>query len=273
MHPMATERSITPGRKAAPKNYRLPEELFVAVSAMSDLFHAGTIIRVGEDAVAEQLIELGFLPSTKKAAVMPTAETVTTKEAVAASLEDIRELLESMHSRLKSTMRARFILRASTNKQLATAFARWPNVADIVIPRPVKESHELLPLKLFVHPRTQIALDEYVEALRGQYPDASLSMAIHLSIRRKCTLVGLDPLELWRTGKPFLRPTFTRLPHPDVTYETRSFEERAIAIHMALKVLGDATVAHGLDALVLPTPLQDTIERFFGAVALTTLEE
>ena len=96
---MATERSITPGRKAAPKNYRLPEELFGAVSALSDLFHAGTIIRVGEDAVSEQLIELGFLPATKKAAAMPTAETVTTKEAVATSLEDVRELLESMHAR------------------------------------------------------------------------------------------------------------------------------------------------------------------------------
>lgn len=270
---MPRERSLTPGRKALARTYRLPDDLFVAASALADLFHVGMLTRVGEDAVAEQLIELGYLPATKKAAAMPTSATATTDAAVRAALDDIRELLEAMHGRLRSTSTSRFGLRQSTRKQLLAAFARWPHVPAFKAPRPEHHAHEQHPIKLFIHPRTQVALDEWVVALHTQMPGASLSKAVHIALRAKCERVGLDPLEQWRTKAVFTTPAFTRLPHPDATYDTRSLEERAIAITMAMGILGEATVRLGLGTQVLPREVLDSVERVTGALETTELEE
>jgi hypothetical protein len=270
---MPTERSITPGRKALAKTYRLPEDLYLAAASLSDLFHAGTLTRVAEDAVSEQLIELGYLTATKKAAVFPQRDAITTDAAVLSSLEDIRELLEAMHGRLRSTSTSRFVLRQSTLKALKAALSRWPNVPEWKPQRPRKGEHEHHPIKLHIHPRTQIALDEWVETLKTQYPDASLSKAIHIAIRAKCERVGLDPLQLWRERGAFTTPVFTRFPHPDATWDTRSLEERAVAITMALEVLGAAVVEHKLSIQTLPSVVQDSVDRLMGALSTTTLEE
>jgi hypothetical protein len=134
-------------------------------------------------------------------------------------------------------------------------------------------AHEQHPIKLFIHPRTQVALDEWVAALHTQIPGASLSKAVHIALRAKCEHVGLDPIEQWRTKAVFPTPAFTRLPHPDATYDTRSLEERAIAITMAMGILGEATVRLGLGTQVLPREMLDSVERVTGALETTELEE
>jgi hypothetical protein len=271
---MAQERSLTPGRRPVPKTYRVPEDIYAATTALADMFHGGVFSRVGEDAVCEYLTELGLLPASSKAGIMPRPETVTTEEASRASLEDIRELLEAMHGRIRSSTTAHFVLRSTTNKQLRAAFAKWPNVPEFVYPRIKRYEYDsTTPTKLFVHQRTQIALNELSEHLKLQIPNISLAKCIHISIRHKCKAVGVDPLELWRDRKPFTRPAFTRLPHPDTTYDTRSLEERAMAVTLALKVLADATLAHGFDLAVLPPGVSSAAERLFAALETTPLEE
>jgi hypothetical protein len=271
---MAHERSLTPGRRPVPKTYRLPEDLHIATAALADMFHGGVFSRVGEDAVCEHMTHLALLPRSKPAADMPVPETMTTEDAVRASLDDIRELVEAMNGRLRSSTTAHYVLRKATNKQLRAAVAAWPNVADFVYPRVKRYEYDsTTPTKLFIHQRTLVALNTWGETMKQNVPGSSIAKCIHLAIRYKCDNVGLNTIEMWRDGKRFTHPTFKRLPHPDTTYDTRSLEERAMAITMALKVLADATLAHGFETKTLPANVASAFERFFAALDTTNTEE
>lgn len=273
---MATERSsVSPIKRALTKSYRVDPDLRPAVLAMADLLHASVASRVVEDAVVESLLELGYLPSGTKRGLMPTVADTTTPAKAAGAQDSLCDLFDALSGRLQSSSAsASFFARAVTLSSLENAVETFPQQPPFFWPaRKGVDAAELdLPQKMWMHPRTELALRAWVDELMKRSTKASASSAIQQAIRLKIENLGMDPTEFIADPKKvWKRPVWKKLPHPDATFETRSLEERLLALLQALENLAAAGVAHGYRAVLSPR-LKGSAERFLSLMAHQTLD-
>lgn len=206
---MAVERSsISPLKRPLAQTYRVDPDLRPAIVATADLLHASVASRVAEDAVVEALLDLGYLPSGTQRGLMPTVEAITTKEKAEAAQAALCDLFDALSGRIQgSTAPNQFYGRAVSLAALENAIEQYPRQPPFFWP--ARKGHDQAnletPQKLFIHPRTRVALDAWTTELAKRSTKASVAGSIHHALSLKLENLGIDPSDFLVDSKKVLK--------------------------------------------------------------------
>ncbi|MDP2345745.1 MAG: hypothetical protein Q8O67_32680 [Deltaproteobacteria bacterium] len=267
-----SERSSTPSKRLAPRNYRFEADVFPAVLAVAELLHAGDRVRFAEDALVEAVYDLGLL-NVAKAPLMPRATTLTSPLEVSNAIADVEALMNAMGGRLAARLGATFLLRAATFHHAVRVLETFPKQKKFAWPaaplRREVEREDPRGVKAALHPRLEMAVDQWVNDLAKETARPGRTFALQRAVRMKLTNLGVDPLEHFQKPKlVFRQPQFVRMPHPQASFETRAMEERFLAIIQALE-----TIAAAAPEVVVPPSFKSTADRLIQVAEAVGREE
>lgn len=235
--------TITPSTKSVPRVVHFEADTFPAVLAVSDLLFAGNRIAFAESALIDALYDIGVL-NAPRAPLLPHAETLKTAAEQDAAFADVITLMTAMANRLATQTRSPFFLREATLAYAKRAFA-YPAAKPFAWPVPPArreiDAVKPLQLKVSLHPRLEMALDQWQSELKEESARGGRAHALQRAVRMKLSNLGVNPVDFFKDPKlTFRRPRFVRYPHADATFENRALEERFLAILQALETLHGA---------------------------------